>query len=40
MDQPDEKKEDREERIALPCKIRDWRYKKPKTIVFKDLKEK
>ena len=40
VDQPDEKKEDKEERIALPCKIRYWRYKKPKTIVFKDLKEK
>ncbi len=40
MDHPDEKKEDKEEKIALPCKIRDWRNKKPKTIVFKNLKEK
>lgn len=40
MDHPDEKKEDKEERIALPCKIRDWRNKKPTTIVFKNLKER
>ncbi len=39
MEQPIVNKEEKEERIALPCKIRDWRYKKPKTIVFKDLKE-
>jgi hypothetical protein len=26
--------------VRIPCKIRDWKNKKPKTIVFKNLKER